>query len=344
MTTATIGVLCPRCTYVASGLRDLDAHGSMAHAGEDEQPEPVGRLFGIIAEATPAPDAPPMHPSLTAPQADPTFWIAPAVAPFLNAVAERSRRGQIVNVSLVGPTGSGKSSLPREFAAAWHRPFFTMHCQLITEQTDWWGSKELSVATGTYVRHTPLVDALETPGSIILLDEANRTNPENLNALFGLLDDRRRAWVPVLQREVVVAPGVVFFITLNEGGEYVGTNAVDRALRDRVTSTVALDYLPPDVERSLLCTRTGVTALAATRLVEFATTVRRNPKRPFAVSTRQLLECASLVHAGLLVRDAVGFAIANSALDVSERSALLQALQLTTRPGETGYARQRHDD
>ena len=50
--------------------------------------------------------------------------------------------------------------------------------------------------------------------------------------------------MPQLHREVVVAPGVVFFVTLDEGYEYVGTNPVDEALRDRMTYSVRMGSPP----------------------------------------------------------------------------------------------------
>jgi len=269
------------------------------------------------------------HTALGVPEPDPTFWIDDIVSRFLSAVEERARSGEVVNVLLVGPTGTGKSSLPREFAAARKRPFFTMHCQLIEEQGDWWGSREMSPDKGTYFQKAALVDALETTGCVILLDEANRTRPENLNALFGLLDHRRRAWVPSLQREVAVAPGVVLFVTLNEGVDYAGTEMVDRALRDRISNTIRMDYPPKRAEAAVLARRTGLDAEASGKLVEFAQTIRRNPKLETAVSTRQLLECAALVKVGLPMRDAVLFSIVNGAVEDVDRKALLQSLQLT---------------
>ncbi len=274
---------------------------------------------------------------------DSTFWIDEQVERFLLAVVKRSQRGEIANVLLVGPTGAGKSSLPREFAARWQRPFFTMHCQMITEQGDWWGSREMSPERGTYFQRTALLDAVETPGCVILLDEANRTHPENLNALFGFLDHRRRAWIAALHREVTVAPGVVFFVTLNEGIDYVGTNAVDRALKDRISSTIRLGYPPRKVETDILVKRIGVDFETAGDLVELACTIRQNPKLGLVISTRQLLECATLLKEGLSFHDAVMFAIVNGAEENVDRKAILQAVQFTGDLSEA-YAQCRWDD
>ena len=367
-------VKCPRCSYAGPSLADLEEHGQTVHDSPSITSEEFSVGFSelFVPEPTPAaaPTIPPReigrpeipevreatsqshqrpsppedgHPALQVPQPDPTFWVDPRVDRLLKTVGTRSDKGEIVNVLLLGPTGTGKSSLPREVAAWWQRPFYTVHCQMISELDDWWGTKELSIEEGTYFKKAALLDAVATPGCIILLDEANRTHPENLNAFFGFLDHRRRAWIPSIQKEVTVAEGVVFFLTLNEGSEYIGTNAVDRALRDRVSSTIRTDYLPKDIEVKLLIDRTGVDADTASRLCDLASTVRGNPKLDLMISTRQLLECANLLREGLPLHDAVFFSILNGAADDKEKRAILQALQVTGDIDEA-YAGVRWDD
>jgi hypothetical protein len=125
------------------------------------------------------------------------------------------------------------------------------------------------------------------------------------------LDHRRKAWVPALKREIAVARGAVFFVTLNEGYEYVGTNPIDEALRDRMTYAVRMSYVPKKVEKAILTRRTGVDEETAEKLAEFARTVRRNPKMGVPVSTRQLLGAASLVAEGMALQDAVLFSVVN---------------------------------
>ncbi|MEK7876606.1 MAG: AAA family ATPase, partial [Pseudomonadota bacterium] len=335
---------CPLCSYGAFSDADLEAHKAHAHPGNG-----AGSGPSVVAEAPPPPpvavapvpvpepepqaataEAPPSqpagHPALKVPEADDTFWVDDKVVRLLHTVGRISAKGEVVNVLLVGPKGTGKTSLPKEFAAANRRPFFTVHCQLIAERDDWWGSKELSMERGTYFEKAAFLDAVETPGCVILLDEANRTHPENLNALFGFLDHRRKAWVPALKREVEVASGAVFFVTLNEGYEYVGTNPIDEALRDRMTYAVRMGYVPKKVEKAILTRRTGVDEEPAEKLAEFARTVRRNPKLGVPVSTRQLLGAASLVAEGMALQDAVLFSVVNSMGEDVDRKALLQAL------------------
>jgi nitric oxide reductase NorQ protein len=339
---------CPLCPYQAFSDVDLDGHLSAVHGagpspapvspepGSEPTPElvPAPALEPQLEAVVPGPDpepeasAPALPVGLEIPELDPTFWVDDRHLRLLLAVSDITGQGEIVNVLLTGPKGTGKTSLPREFAATYQRPFFTVHCQLIGERDDWWGSKELSLERGTYFERAAFLDAVETPGCVVLLDEANRTHPENLNALFGFLDHRRRAYVPALKREVVVARGVAFFMTLNEGADYVATNPIDEALRDRMSFVLRMGYVPQDVETELLTRRTGLDEPTAERLVEFATTVRRNPRVAIPISTRQLLAASELIARRLPVPEAVLYSCINGLGEDVDRTALLQALQM----------------
>jgi len=341
---------CPDCPYQAFSDADLGAHTAHAHpSGVVAEPFVVQALPPVVEEPSPQAEpvsvveSPPVHPALSVPQADDTFWVSDKTVRLLHAVGRISQRGEVVNVLLVGPKGTGKTSLPKEFAATQGRPFFTMHCQLVAERDDWWGSKELSLEKGTYFDKAAFLDAVEMPGCVILLDEVNRTHPENLNALFGLLDHRRSAWVPLLKREVVVAEGVTFFMTLNEGYEYVGTNPLDEALRDRMSFAIPMGYPPKRVEKNILMRRTGLPEETADKLAELAKVVRRDTKLGVTISTRQLLSASSLIQEGMASHDAVLFAVVNGAGQDVDRKGLLQALQMLGKV-EDGFAAEDDDD
>ena len=292
-------------------------------------PAPKPTTAPEASPAAPDPKASPtLHPALHVPQPDPTFHVDTRTVRLLLAVGNMRKRGEIVNVLLTGHKGTGKTSLPSEFAASWGAPIFIQPCQLIAERDDWWGSQELSPEKGTYFSKAAFLDAVETPGCVVLLDEANRTHPENINALFGFLDHRRSAYVPQLKREVHVAEGVVFFVTLNEGFSYVGTSPIDEALRDRMTYTIRMTYVPTQVEAEIISTRTGVDEGTAGKLAEFANAVRSDPKLEIGISTRQLLGAATLVKDGMALNDAVLFAVVNGLGEDVERQTLMQALQI----------------
>jgi nitric oxide reductase NorQ protein len=336
---------CPECPESAFSQAALDDHVAHAHpiAGTGGGPTVASAPVATSLEPVPVTQAEPdrpvavdamANPVLRVPEADDTFWVDDRVTRLIHTVGMISADGEIVNVLLTGPKGTGKTSLPSEFAAAMGRPFLNVHCALVAERDDWWGSKELSLEKGTHFEQAAFLDALETPGCVICLDEANRTHPENLNALFGLLDHRRNAWVPQVKREVVVAKGVTFWVTLNEGYEYVGTNPIDEALRDRMSYTIRMRYPPKAVEKGILVARIGVSDDVADRLAELARSVRKNPKLQLPISPRSLLAAATLVKRGMPIQEAVLFGMVNGLPEDVDKQSLLQALQIIGKVGD----------
>jgi len=252
------------------------------------------------------------------------FWVSAQNLERLGRVASRSSRGERINVLIRGPKGCGKTTLARVFAARWQRRFFEVHCGAFVDAEQWFGKDRLNDGE-TWYRKARFIHAVETPGCVVLLDEINRAHPEVLNAILGLLDWRRSLWSDDLTYEVRVAPGVVFFATLNEGEEFYGANPLDAAVRDRFPRTVRLDY-PPRREEARILQAHGLSLRLAEKLTGFAHTLRTS-SRPTPVSTRQLLVAAEEVCEGASLREAVETAITFASDDVAREKAALQALQ-----------------
>jgi nitric oxide reductase NorQ protein len=120
--------------------------------------------------------------------------------------------------------------------------------------------------------------------------------------LFSVLSEDRTVWTDELGL-LNVADDVVFFATLNEGEEFVGTEMLDAAMRDRFYVTV-LDYLPLEVETKVLNLKGGVDEAEALTIVNVANKLRNNAQEPIVVSTRHTLMIAEMVAVGALVKDA----------------------------------------
>lgn len=252
------------------------------------------------------------------------FWISGRNLERLGRVASRSERGEQANVLVRGPKGCGKTTLARTFAARWRRPFYEVHCGSFVDAEQWFGKDRLNRGE-TWYRKARFIHAVEMPFCVVLLDEINRAHPEVLNAILGLLDWRRSLWSDDLTSEVRVAPGVVFFATLNEGEEFYGVNPLDAAVRDRFPRTVRLDY-PPKREEAAILRGHGLSPRMAEKLTEFAHTLRK-ASRPIPISTRQLLVAAEEICEGASLREAVETAVIFGTDDVSLEKAALQALQ-----------------
>ncbi len=262
--------------------------------------------------------------ALAVPPREEGFWVSAKNIERLSRVASRSDRGEQVNVLIRGPKGCGKTTLARDFAARWSRPFYEVHCGAFVDAEQWFGKDRLNQGE-TWYRKARFIHATETPSCVILLDEINRAHPEVLNAVLGLLDWRRSLWSDDLTYEVRVAAGVVFFATLNEGEEFFGVNPLDAAVRDRFPRTVRLDY-PPKREEAAILQSHGLSSPMAHKLTEFAHTLRK-ASRPVPVSTRQLMVAAEEICEGASLREAVETAIIFGTEDIALEKTALQALQ-----------------
>jgi len=227
------------------------------------------------------------------------------------------------NVLVKGMQGCGKSELAEQFAARFQRPFAGFQVGLLAESGQLFGQQILRNNNVSYQKFL-FTDAIQVKNAVILLDEINRAeNPKALNALFSVLDDRRTIWIDEIHNLIPVAPGVIFFATINEGASFTGTDTLDAAISDRFY-VVEMGILPEEQERNLLVQRTGVGMDDAANLVAVFNSIRRSEVQ---VSTRKALTVAELVQTGLDLREAFTFALG---INRDELEKILISIHLTT--------------
>ena len=153
------------------------------------------------------------------------------------------------NTMMIGATGTGKTSIVYEIAHMLNRPFFKIPLGATQDpRSTLIGNKEFIEGKGTVFIESDFVKAIQTPNSIILLDEFTRINHEAENILFTVLDHQRYLKIDEEGGRIVkVAEGVTFVATANIGSAYTATRFIDRASRDRFI-TIEMPFLTVDEE------------------------------------------------------------------------------------------------
>ncbi len=159
------------------------------------------------------------------------------------------------NMMLTGPTGTGKSQTAIAVAEALGKELFYINLGATQDPRGTLiGNTHFSKDAGTFFNESAFVQALKTPGTVILLDEISRAHPEAWNILMTVLDPGQRYLrldEAVGAPTVKVAEGVSFIATANLGSEYTAVRVMDRALIDRFT-IAEIPFLNPKQEVSLL--------------------------------------------------------------------------------------------
>lgn len=208
------------------------------------------------------------------PEPDNHFVLTDANKDIVDLVQQHSKVGN-VNIRLVGPAGCGKTSFAINYAAKRKAPALVMDCANVREPRDWFGYRTFDPSTKDIVWHESLfVKMVETPGSVIVLDELNRVSPMVTNTLIPLLDHRRLTYLEEAGRSIRIAEGVTFWAAINEGNQFTGTIAMDQAMRNRFSYVVECNFLDPKTECSVLKNKTGLDTDSCRKLVEVANQVR----------------------------------------------------------------------
>jgi nitric oxide reductase NorQ protein len=190
-----------------------------------------------------------------------------------------------------------------QYAAVYRKPLATFQVGILSEPGQLFGEYTLENGETRYKQFL-FPQAIQTPNCVIHLEEINRPeHPKALNMLFSILSDDRQVWMDELGT-LKVADGVTFFATLNEGDEYIGTELLDPALRDRFY-VLLMDYLPQDVEKEVLIKKTGVTKPQADEIIGAISALRGNSELAIEISTRTTLMIGEVVAAGGSLRDGI---------------------------------------
>lgn len=167
---------------------------------------------------------------------------------------------------LYGPTGTGKSALPREYCARLNIPFLLTSCHQQQESSDFLGKDNIKFDEGTqslsaHIELSNLSMGVKH-GGMIVIDEAFRS--PILMAIQSLLEPDGTLVLPdaagltVEERRLVPPKGKSWIVltdnTNGQGSEDGKYNAEvqDLSTLDRITASIYVGYPKASVERKIL--------------------------------------------------------------------------------------------
>jgi len=163
------------------------------------------------------------------------------------------------NILMVGPTGCGKTLVAQTASKALNRPFFFFNMGSTQDaRSALIGNTHFEKETGTIFSESTFVKAIQTPNAVILLDEISRSHHDAANIMMTVLDTLQRYLRLDEKKEsdvIRVADGVCFIGTANIGNQYTATRVMDRALMDRFSVKIEMDFLDKQSELNLLVNR-----------------------------------------------------------------------------------------
>ena len=223
------------------------------------------------------------------------------------------------NIMMTGPAGCGKTMAAK--AAANSIDGYSMEIFNLGSTQDpratLIGNTQFDTKKGTVFSPSPFVKAIQTPNTVIVLDEISRAHPEAHNILMSVLDAGQRylrldeaADSPVVK----VAEGVSFIASANIGNEYTSTRQLDRAIVDRFT-IIEMDTLTSEEGTSLLMMMyPSVDEVVLTNVAKITSMTRNDVKKEVptlsnSLSTRTAVEIGSLLYDGFSLAEAAEITI-----------------------------------
>lgn len=206
------------------------------------------------------------------------------------------------HVMMVGPAGTGKSTIAEHAAEALSLAFYSISLSPQTPASQLLGYMN---ATGDYVRSL-FREAFEH-GGVFHFDEFDNGNPSILALINAALANGQMAFPDGMVKRHADFLAVASANTYGRGADrmYVGRQAIDMATLDRF----AVEHV--DYDESLeasLCYATGIDSAKADKVLAYVRSLRRNAetqKMPVIFSQRASVGVCRLVKQGRTVPDAV---------------------------------------
>jgi nitric oxide reductase NorQ protein len=216
-------------------------------------------------------------------------------------------------VLIIGPKGTGKTSLVREFTAKKGANLESINFSLRTRESHLVGTKTL--VEGTVGFDEGILIRSMKDGSVLYLDEINAAEADVLLRLDEALDDRRQIVLKESSGELITADKKWFVIATINPLTHVGTKELPPQLLSRFPIRIRLDYPPEQTELEIVKRHTsGSHDDKLLQGIKLANTLREAASVEelyYSPSLRETIAFGKLLDSGVDAKKAANIVFAN---------------------------------
>ena len=218
-------------------------------------------------------------------------------------------------VLIIGPKGTGKTTLVRKFASHMKKDLYSVNFSLRTRESHLIGTKTLERGEVSFVEGM-LVKSMRD-GNMLYLDELNAAEADVLLRLDEALDDRRQLVLKEAEGQTVNAAADWFVVATINPLSHVGTKELPPQLLSRFPFRLKLDYPPEDIELQIINQHTSVDNTKideVKRSIKLAKSLREAAALEelyYSPSLRETIAFAKLIGKGVSSKQAAEIVYAN---------------------------------
>lgn len=166
-----------------------------------------------------------------------------------NEILKKAYKAKLF-VLIIGPKGTGKTSLVRDFAENMNMKLESINFSLRTRESHLIGTKTLTNGTVSFEEGLLIKSMKES--SMLYLDEINAAEADVLLRLDEALDDRRQIVLKESTGEIVKAKEGWFVIATINPLTHSGTKELPPQLLSRFPVRISLEYPPEEIELEIV--------------------------------------------------------------------------------------------
>jgi nitric oxide reductase NorQ protein len=215
-------------------------------------------------------------------------------------------------VLVIGPKGTGKTTLVREFAAKKGIRLESINFSLRTRESHLVGAKTLE--NGVIGFEEGILVKSMKEGNMLYLDEINSAEADVLLRLDEALDDRRQIVLKESGGELIKATKGWFVVATINPLSHVGTKELPPQLLSRFPIRLRLDYPPEDIEFQIVKQYSSSHEKEILQAIKLANILRQAAaveELYYSPSLRETIAFAKILDSGMKPRLAAEIVFAN---------------------------------